>query len=170
MASWMFLTKLHCAVYRGTRGLVGSNLIGIQVLLLTTRGCLSGETQTQPLAYAEDDGDYVVVAANGSGPHPPTWWLDLQRAPTAEVQVGAERFEASWDVAPKERRTAYWRKLQAAVPAYRAYRDQAEPEIPIVLLKRQIRIPTDAREAPSWRRQQLAPSQARATAHSLLER
>ncbi len=31
----------------------------------------------------------------------------------------------------------YWRKLQAAVPAYRVYRFRTEREIPILLLRRQ---------------------------------
>ncbi len=31
----------------------------------------------------------------------------------------------------------YWRKLQAAIPAYRIYRVRTEREIPIVLLRRQ---------------------------------
>ncbi len=169
MANWMFFTRLHCAVYRGTFGLIGGNLIGIRMLLLTTKGRKTGKERTLPLAYVEDDGDYIVVASNGGASRPPAWWFNLQEQPTAQVQVGAERFEVSWDLAPQDRRTEYWRKLQAAVPAYRMYRHHTDREIPIVRLKRQIRIPTNADLAKQgWRTQDLgrasAPSGGTATA------
>ena len=65
MANWLAFTRAHCAVYRGTRGLIGGNLIGIHMLLLTTRGRKTGQARTLPLAYVEYKGDLVVVASNG---------------------------------------------------------------------------------------------------------
>lgn len=169
MANWMFFTKLHCAVYRGTRGLIGGNLLGIQMLLLTTKGRKTGKERTLPLAYVEDDGDYVVVASNGGATRPPAWWFNLRAAPTAHVQVRGERFEVSWDLAPQDQRTEYWRKLQSAVPAYRMYRHRTDREIPIVRLKRQVRIPTRPEASSAWRTQDLSPTSApaggAATAH-----
>jgi len=136
MANWLAFTRAHCAVYRGTRGLIGGNLIGIQMLLLTTRGRKTGKSRTLPLAYVEHKGDFIVVASNGGAEKPPAWWLNLRDADSAEVQVGGERFEIGWTPAPKEERMEYWRKLQAAIPAYRMYRLRTDREIPIVLLRR----------------------------------
>ncbi len=136
MASWLWFTRAHCAVYRGTRGLIGGNLLGIPMLLLTTRGRKTGQTRTLPLAYVEHGDHLVVVASNGGSESPPAWWLNLQARPTATVQVGAERFEVTWQVSPPERRMELWRRLQATIPAYRAYRVRTRREIPIVLLKR----------------------------------
>ena len=62
MANWLAFTRAHCAVYRGTRGLIGGNLVGIRMLLLTTRGRKSGQLRTLPLAYVEFRGELVVVA------------------------------------------------------------------------------------------------------------
>jgi deazaflavin-dependent oxidoreductase (nitroreductase family) len=137
VANWIVFTRAHCAIYRGTRGLVGGRLLGIQMLLLTTKGRKTGRTRTLPLAYVEYRGDLVIVASNGGSPHPPAWWLNLQSARSAQVQVGGERFEVVWRVAPPGERMEYWRKLQAAIPAYRIYRVRTEREIPIVLLRRQ---------------------------------
>ena len=53
MANWLAFTRAHCSIYRGTRGLIGGNLIGIQMLLLTTRGRKTGKSRTLPLAYVE---------------------------------------------------------------------------------------------------------------------
>jgi deazaflavin-dependent oxidoreductase (nitroreductase family) len=96
MANWQMFTRAHCAVYRGTRGLIGANLIGIHMLLLTTRGRQTGRERTLPLAYVEHEDDFVIVASNGGSPTAPAWWLNLRAAETAQVQVGAERFTATW--------------------------------------------------------------------------
>lgn len=110
--------------------------MGIQMLLLTTRGRKTGHDRTLPLAYVEYKGDLVIVASNGGSPRAPAWWLNLQGTRTARVQVGGERFEVEWRTAPAAQRMEYWRKLQAAIPAYRMYRVRTEREIPIVLLRR----------------------------------
>lgn len=134
MANWLAFTRAHCAVYRGTRGLLGGNLLGIQMLLLTTRGRKTGRLRTLPLAYVEHDGAYVIVASNGGAEKPPAWWLNLRASETATVQVRDARFDVAWALAPKDERMAYWRKLQAAIPAYRMYRTRTDREIPLVRL------------------------------------
>ncbi|MFP6656397.1 MAG: nitroreductase/quinone reductase family protein, partial [Myxococcota bacterium] len=139
MSNWLMFTRLHRTVYQGTRGLIGHNLLGIQMLLLTTRGRKTGQRRTMPLAYIEDRGDFVVVASNGGAERSPAWWLNLQAATTAAVQVGAESFEVHWSEAPENERLAYWRKLQDAIPAYRTYRHRSEREIPIIRLSRSVR-------------------------------
>lgn len=137
MADWLMFTRAHCSIYRGTRGLIGGNLLGIHMLLLTTRGRKTGQRRTLPLAYVESEGDLIVVASNGGSDRPPAWWLNLQAAATAEVQINGETFEITWSEAPEKERMEYWRKLQAAIPAYRVYRLRTEREIPILLLRRQ---------------------------------
>ena len=136
MANWLWFTRAHCAVYRGTRGLIGENLIGMHMLLLTTIGRKTGKRRTLPLAYVAKKDEFIVVASNGGSEKPPAWWLNLRAAETAEVQVRGERFLATWELAPASDRTEYWRLLQAAIPAYRRYRHRTDREIPIVRLKR----------------------------------
>ena len=136
MANWLAFTRAHCAIYRGTRGLIGGSLMGINMLLLTTRGRKSGLPRTLPLAYVEYKGDFIVVASNGGSEKAPAWWLNLRESDAAEVQVGGERLEVGWSVAPEAERMEYWRKLQAVIPAYRLYRLRTEREIPIILLQR----------------------------------
>jgi deazaflavin-dependent oxidoreductase (nitroreductase family) len=136
MANWLMFTRAHCLIYRGTRGMIGDNLLGIQMLLLTTRGRKTGQRRRLPLAYVEYRGDYIVVASNGGSDSPPGWWLNLQAASTATVQVGAESFEVSWSEAPEKERIEYWRKLQSAIPPHRMYRLRTERQLPIILLRR----------------------------------
>ena len=61
MPNWIAFTRVHCAIYRATRGLIGANLIGIQMLLLTTKGRKTGKSRTLPLAYVPV-GDELVTA------------------------------------------------------------------------------------------------------------
>ena len=144
VANWIVFTRAHGAIYRGTRGFVGGRLMGIQMLLLTTKGRKTGRARTLPLAYVEHRGDLVIVASNGGSSQPPAWWLNLQSAQSAQVQVGGERFAVGWRTAPPEERMEYWRKLQAAIPAYRIYRVRTQREIPIVLLRRQTPDPLES--------------------------
>lgn len=136
MANWLLFTRAHCTIYRCTHGLIGGNLLGIQMLLLTTKGRKTGKERTLPLAYVEDKGGFVIVASNGGAEKPPAWWLNLRESETAAVQIGGERFPVTWEQAPAEQRTELWRKLQAAIPAYRMYRHRTDREIPIVRLRR----------------------------------
>ncbi len=137
MANWLWFTRAHCTLYRGTRGLIGGNLIGIHMLLLTTTGRKSGKTRTLPLTYVADRGDFLIVASNGGSEKPPAWWLNLSARQTAEIQVWGERFPVTWELVGAEERIEVWRKLQAAIPAHRIYRHRTLREIPIVRLKRQ---------------------------------
>ena len=136
MANWQMFTRAHCVVYRGTRGIIGGNLLGIQMLLLTTQGRKTGRRRTLPLAYIEYEGDLIVCASNGGSDARPAWWLNLSSADTATVQLRGETFEVTWSEAPHEKRVEYWRKLQAAIPAYRLYRFRTDREIPIIVLRR----------------------------------
>lgn len=135
MANWLAFTRAHCAIYRGTRGLIGGNLLGIQMLLLTTRGRKSGQPRTLPLAYVEHKGSFVVVASNGGSEKSPAWWLNLREADHATVQVKGETLEVGWAHAPADERMEYWRRLQAEIPAYRMYRLRTDREIPIIRLE-----------------------------------
>lgn len=139
---WKAFGEAHKAVYLGSGGRLGSRLAWIPMLLLSTRGRKTGLVRTMPLAYLPDPqaaDTFVVVASNGGSERPPAWWLNLQAADFATVQVGRESFCVHAEVAPPPRRAALWADLRRTIPPYRAY-EQIEREIPIVLLRR---IPAD---------------------------
>jgi hypothetical protein len=51
--------------FRDRGGIVGGELAGMSLLLLTTIDGRSGERRTTPLAYHRQGGQYVVAASNG---------------------------------------------------------------------------------------------------------
>jgi F420H(2)-dependent quinone reductase len=89
------LLRLHQQIYVRSDGRVGHGMIGVPTLLLRTTGRRSGQTRTNALVYAQDGGDYVVVASNGGADQPPAWLHNVRAKPDVEIQIGRERRPAS---------------------------------------------------------------------------
>src|SRR3954454_18223297 len=82
--------RVHEAIYKGTDGRLGHNMIGVPTLLLRTTGRRSGAARTNSLVYARDGADYVVVASVGGADHHPGWLFNLRAHPRGEIPVGRE--------------------------------------------------------------------------------
>lgn len=110
---------LHRAAYRVTGGRVGLTRPAADerfgMLRLTTTGRRSGRQRVAMVGYIEDGRDLVTIAMNGWGASEPAWWLNLQAAPDAIVElpdgprpvraraaVGAER-DRLWDLLARHR-------------------------------------------------------------------
>jgi hypothetical protein len=65
-----------------------------------------------PLLYVPDGERFVVVGSNGGDDRPPAWWLNLQKQPAAQVQVGRRRH-------PRQRASGERRGARRAVEAAR---------------------------------------------------
>jgi deazaflavin-dependent oxidoreductase (nitroreductase family) len=86
--------RVHERVYVATDGRIGHRLLGVPTLLLRTTGRRSGATRTNGLVYADDGGDFLVVASKGGDDKPPAWLLNLEANPAVEIQIGRERRNA----------------------------------------------------------------------------
>jgi deazaflavin-dependent oxidoreductase (nitroreductase family) len=109
---------------------------GTTILLLHTKGRLSGRQYTHPLIYREFDGSYLVVASKGGAPEPPDWYRNLQADPDVEVQIKGERFAARARTATPEEKPAMWQKMVEVWPDYDSYQSKTDREIPVVVLER----------------------------------
>ena len=90
------LTTLHTFVYRLSGGRLGTTLLGMPMLLLTTWGRHTGRLRTAPLLHLPVDGVFVLVASNGGARQHPTWWFNLRARPEVLVQVGPARAGVPW--------------------------------------------------------------------------
>jgi deazaflavin-dependent oxidoreductase (nitroreductase family) len=128
----------HIREYVATEGRKGHRLPGwkASTLLLVTRGRRSGVLRRTALAYAEHDGRYVVVASNGGAPRHPAWYLNLEAAKRAEIQIGAHRSRVRVEIVdPASPLYAeLWQKGLALYPNYAAYKARTARVIPIVEL------------------------------------
>jgi F420H(2)-dependent quinone reductase len=100
--------RVHEAIYRGTRGLLGKRLAGPPTLLLTTTGRKTGQARTNALIYYRDGSAWVVVASNGGSDRGPGWLANLRTEPHVLVQDGRRKYPAVAHVATGAERERLW--------------------------------------------------------------
>lgn len=127
-------TSLHSVLYRLSGGAIGGRFRKSPVLLLKTVGRKTGKERTTPLLYLKDGDTFVLVASNGGAPTHPTWWLNLQAHPDAEVEVGRQHIKVRTRAATAEERQRLWPLLVAMYADYAVYQQKTSREIPVVLL------------------------------------
>jgi F420H(2)-dependent quinone reductase len=126
---------MHTALYRASGGRIGSRMVGMPVLLLTTTGRRSGKSRTTPLLYVREGDAIVVVASNGGSDYVPAWWLNLLSDPHAEVEIGRARTCVTARKASPEEHPRLWREFTSAFSGYAKYATKTAREIPVVLLE-----------------------------------
>ena len=128
--------RTHLEQYVGSGGAEGEDWQGVKTLLLKTLGRKSGRPLVLPLIYGRDpEGDgYVIVASKGGAPAHPAWYLNLDAAPTVEVQVGTEQFTATARTVDDAERERLWPLMAAIWPPYDDYQKATDRKIPVVVL------------------------------------
>ncbi len=126
----------HVRVYRETQGERGYNWRGTTILLLTTRGRVSGELRTTPLIHRVDGGRWIIVASKGGTPENPSWYENLLSEPDAEIELPGERIPVRATTAEGEERARLWSAMTEVWPAYDDYQAKTDREIPVVVLSR----------------------------------
>jgi deazaflavin-dependent oxidoreductase (nitroreductase family) len=110
----------------GRTGLWGPRPGKWGALQLTATGRHSGKPRSVILGYYEDGPNLVTMAMNGWGAAEPAWWLNLQAAPDAVVELaGGIRREVRGRAAlgeERERLWQRWRELDKDLDSYAARR------------------------------------------------
>jgi deazaflavin-dependent oxidoreductase (nitroreductase family) len=133
-AAWRQLTKLNNVAFRATGGRLGGSFDGNPVLLLHHVGRRSGEARVTPLIYLPDGEDLIVVGSMGGTPKDPAWVHNLRARPDVEVELGSERRAVHAHIADAGERARLWPLLVERHPAFAAYQERTEREIPVVIL------------------------------------
>jgi deazaflavin-dependent oxidoreductase (nitroreductase family) len=124
----------HVRAYRESGGEVGYLWNGVPTLLLTATGRRTGRKLTSPLIFARDGDDYLVVASMGGAPRHPSWFLNLQTTPDAEIQVKAESLQVVAHAAPATEKPRLWKIVTDVWPNYDVYQSRTDRDIPVVVL------------------------------------
>jgi len=128
------LTAIHTFAYENTNGAIGGRMVNCPVLLLTTKGRKTNKQRTVPLLYLSDGDDMVLVASNGGATKHPTWWLNLQSNPSAQIQVRGTKWRVKAERANAEEKRRLWPLLIAMYPGYKGYQEKTSRDIPVVIL------------------------------------
>ncbi len=128
------LSRIHAAVYRATRGLVGGRIQG-PVLLLTTVGRKTGLPRTTPLLYVTKEPGWAVIASYGGDTRHPQWWLNLKANPDAVVQIKSDKIAVRAREAFGEERDQLWLEFVSMYPGYLGYEQRTNRQFPIAVLE-----------------------------------
>ena len=126
-------TDLHVFLYRLTGG--KAQVSRFPTMLLTVRGRRTGKQRTIPLVYVMDGDCFVIAAAYAGSERNPTWWLNLQQNPEAEVQVMRHKVQVRAELASVETRDELWQRLAAMYPYFLEYQERTQRKIPIAVLR-----------------------------------
>lgn len=127
--------KLHPSLYSLTGGRIGGKVMGLPVLLLTTRGRKSGQPRTVALTYLPSGNDCVVIASCLGEPKHPAWYRNLENNPAVEIEIGGSKRSARARVAEGVERETLWRRMADLLPDYDEYATRTTRRIPVVVLE-----------------------------------
>jgi deazaflavin-dependent oxidoreductase (nitroreductase family) len=123
----------HVALFRATRGRLGSTMRGGKVLLLTTTGNKSGKPRTVPVMQFDDDGHRYVIGSFAGAPRDPAWITNLRKTPRVGVEIRGARYDAQAKLLAGDERARVWKKVVAVAPTFADYEKKAQGrEIPVV--------------------------------------
>jgi len=124
----------HVRAYQESDGETGYLWNGVPTLLLTTTGRRTGRPRTSALIFARDGDGYLVVASMGGAPQHPSWYLNLQANPEAEIQVKSEHLPVTARTASGEEKPRLWGIVTEQWPNYDVYQSRTDRDIPVVVL------------------------------------
>lgn len=132
---WTFVAD-QVALYEATGGAEGATLRDRPVIILTTRGRLSGKVRKSPLMRVEHDGAYAVVASMGGATKHPMWYLNLVGSPSVTLQDRPTVYEMRAREVFGDEKARWWAYAVEAWPAYAEYQTKTDRQIPVVVLER----------------------------------
>lgn len=138
--SWLF-ARLGHHVDRAFARLTGGRtfaaiLVGLPVVMLTTKGRHSGQPRTTPVVALPDGDRLTLVASNWGQQHHPGWYYNLRAHPACVVTNGGEVRRYRVRQVTGVERTHYWGHAVAAYPGFAAYARRTDRQIAIFILER----------------------------------
>jgi deazaflavin-dependent oxidoreductase (nitroreductase family) len=128
--------RVHPKLYGWSAGRIGGSIMGLPVLLLTTKGRRTGQPRTNALMYLPRGENFVVIASYLGEPRHPSWWLNLEAEPNATVQVRGTHHAVRAREAKDAEREELWRAATDKVSDYDEYQARTSRRIPVVVLER----------------------------------
>lgn len=126
--------RLHAWLWRLTRGRFVAGIGAAPFLLLTSKGRKTGQPRTTPLLYLADGGDLIVIASFGGNDLHPTWYLNLEECPEAEVIIRGQRRRVTSHQLSIEEKKRIWPRLVKLYPQFEVYQQRTTRDIPLLRL------------------------------------
>ena len=121
--------------YEESGGTEGTELNGMPVVILWTKGRHSGKLRKTPLMRVEHDGTYAVVASIGGAPKHPVWYFNVVADPDVTLQDGPNIYDLRAREVTGEEKAEWWKHATAAYPPYDDYQARTDRQIPVFVLE-----------------------------------
>ena len=122
--------------YEASGGAEGNEIMGLPIVVITSRGAKSGNLRKNPVMRVEHDGVYAAVASKGGTPENPTWYHNFVEHPEVDLQDGAEKHTYRVRVAEGDERAEWWERAVKQYAPYAEYQEKTDRQIPVFLLER----------------------------------
>jgi deazaflavin-dependent oxidoreductase (nitroreductase family) len=114
------------AVSKLTKGrFVAVGLRDLPSFMITTTGRKSGQPRSNPLLYAPDGDDFVVIGSNWGQKSHPAWSVNLLSNPDATVTLGGRVLDVRARLVRGDERDRLRAKLLDVWPGYADYERRA---------------------------------------------
>jgi deazaflavin-dependent oxidoreductase (nitroreductase family) len=130
------INRIDNAILRLTKGkYTGSEIMGWNIIQLTTIGAKSGQPRTNSLTAFFDEEKIVLVASSFGWKNNPAWYYNLRAHPECKV-AWKQRIEThlaretSGDEYDK-----YWQLAVSYYEGYEKYKERAGRTIPVMVLE-----------------------------------
>ena len=129
-----WLSRAHASLYRATGGRFLPRWFGAPLMVIEVAGRRSGVPRRNPVVYARDGEDFVVVAANAGADRVPSWFLNLQEAGAATLLLDGRRIAVAAQVTQGAERERLWRVFAKVYPPVEGYQQFTDRELPVIRL------------------------------------
>ncbi|MDQ1247313.1 MAG: hypothetical protein QG597_1683, partial [Actinomycetota bacterium] len=113
--------KIDPAISRIGDGSLMRTMYGLPGMVLHSTGAKSGLARSNPLLYARDGDDFIVVGTNFGQPKHPAWTANLMAHPEAGVEVAGVTLPVRAELIEGEQWQAVFDRLVAIYPGYALY-------------------------------------------------
>jgi len=130
------VSKIHKFVYVASRGRLTTRWKGLEFILLTTTGSVSGKERKVPLAAIRHEDSYILIASFGGSPTPPGWLTNIVQNSSVRIAIGPTSVDANATIIDPSHAEypAMWAKAVAAYKGFDNYRRATTRKIPVVLI------------------------------------
>lgn len=114
-----------------------SELLGWNIIQLTTTGAKSGDPRTMPLIASFDGAKIILIASSFGREHNPGWYYNLKAHPDCTVTFRGETHTYTARETDGDEREHCWRIALESYAGYDVYKQRASHrKIPVMLLER----------------------------------
>ncbi|WP_436778392.1 nitroreductase family deazaflavin-dependent oxidoreductase [Yinghuangia sp. YIM S09857] len=121
--------------YESSDGVDGATFRGLPIVVLTTRGAVSGAVRKTPVMRVEHDGAYALIASQGGAPTHPQWYRNVTADRRVELQDGPKRQDMLAREVVGDEKALWWTRAVDAYPEYADYQAKTDRSIPVVVLE-----------------------------------